>query len=353
MNIGTQMNGRYELLSFISPGGMGEVWVAKDLVLERNVAIKMVNDYYIKQNPSAAKILRDEAIAGASLLGNPNIVSILDFGNAIFNDNDNYYIVMEYVNGINLQKWIDEIRKKVDSVTYYNISLLISLEICRAIEFAHKKNIQHRDIKPLNVFLSNQGSIKIGDFGLARFVNAVTRTHTVKNLNSPAYTAPEQWKGEKALKETDLYQLGCTLYQLLTGVLPFEKDNLAAIAYSHITELPIEPKLVSNVISEDLSKKILELLEKEPRNRAALWEVIDCIAQEIQTVFHIQANFTKKTGKQLKLIAEITELGIEYMKNSEVDRVFPDYSEILSEGIELILSGILDFKILKKASEIS
>ncbi|MBV7276060.1 serine/threonine protein kinase [Clostridiaceae bacterium UIB06] len=344
---GSKINEKYELMEFVAPGGMGEVWKAKDLILNRNVALKFVNAHYVKQNPKAEKILLDEAIAAASLLGHPNAIAILDFNKFTIENGDNYYIAMEFVDGVTVEKWIDGIKPTIDAITYYNISLLISLHICRAIEYAHKEGIQHRDIKPLNVFLSKHGLIKVGDFGIAKFIDEATRTHTVKDVSSPGYTAPEQWKGEKQGISTDIYQLGCTLYHILTGRLPFTKNSIAAMAYAHLNDVPARPNEISNIISEQISDIIMKLIEKEKDERPSIWEVVNVIANEIQKPYKLNANFTNKKDEEIKKIYEITEIDMEKMKKSIVKIDFPDYSEVLSEGIQLILSGVKEFKILK------
>lgn len=351
LTLGSKINNRYELVKFIAPGGMGEVWKAKDLILDRNVALKFVNENYIKQNPKAKKILLDEAKAASSLLGHPNVIVVLDFDKVEILGNENYYIVMEFVDGISVEKWIEEIKPIIDATTYYNISLLISLQICKAIECSHKKGIQHRDIKPLNVFLSQDGLVKVGDFGIAKFINEVTRTHTVWNASSPGYTAPEQWKGEKPTIYTDIYQLGCTLYHILTGHLPFEKNSIASMAYAHVNDVALAPNKVSNIISKDISDMIMNLIQKDEDKRGELWEILDCIAKEIQKQYEFQCDFSSKNDKELKNIYEITEIDEETMKAGHAEIDFPDYSEVLSEGIELILSGVTEFKILRESQK--
>ncbi|WP_277467774.1 MULTISPECIES: serine/threonine-protein kinase [unclassified Paenibacillus] len=341
--MGSKINERYELIEFIAPGGMGEVWKAIDHTLTRNIAIKMVNGNYLKQNPSAADILLDEAKAGASLLGHPNVVSIIDFGSFQISNVLNYFIVMELVDGINVNRWIEEYKPLIDKTTYYNISLFIALEVCRAVAYAHRKGILHRDIKPLNIFLSKFGLIKVGDFGLARFIEAVTRSHTVWDLGTPSYTAPEQWKGEKATKETDIYQLGCTLYHLFTGKPPFEKNSGAALMYAHLNDNPTAPHFVSDIIPQDLSEQLLKLLDKEPNKRCSLWEINDKLADQIQRKFTMEGNFHLLSDAQKEKVNEITELEINAKTPTKF--TFPDFSEILSESIELILEGITDLKI--------
>lgn len=342
---GTIINNRYELLEGIYRGGMGEVWVVKDKVLGRKVALKTVNTKYLEQNPKAISILFDEANTGAKLIGHPNVVTVLDFGEYTFNSTSTHFLAMEYVEGMTVGKWINDIKPKLDPLTYYNISLLIAWEICKAISFAHRKGILHRDIKPLNVFLSDYGVTKVGDFGLARFVDAVTRTHTVWKAMSPAYAAPEQWKGEKHTENTDIYQLGCTLYHIFTGSLPFDLSGLPVLMNAHLNEKPEPPHIISDLIPENLSNKILGTLEKKPKNRTDLWQINDAIADEIQIKYILEIDVHEESEPIQKIVSEITEFGLESLKKGSFEFTFPDFSEVLSESIQVILAGVTNFKV--------
>lgn len=219
--IGDVVNGRYKVVELIARGGMGEVWKCNDEFLDRPVAMKTVNPEYLATNPKALSILKDEAKTSARLIGHPNIVCTLDLEEYKGKGTSIHFIVMEYVRGPSVARWIGETSTKLDDVTNFNINLLIAWELCKALGYAHRQGILHRDIKPLNVFVSNYGTTKVGDFGLARFVEAITRTHTVWRAMSPAYAAPEQWQGQKQTFKTEVYQLGCTLYHIFTKKLPF------------------------------------------------------------------------------------------------------------------------------------
>lgn len=345
---GTTINGRYELNKLIARGGMGEVWQSKDHVLDRTIALKTVNASYLEANPKALAVLTDEAKTGARLLGHPNVVGVLDFGEFKDENSTSYFIVMEFIEGINIARWINEISPQIDDITYYNICLLISWELCRAIAFAHRKGILHRDIKPLNVFLSGYGLTKVGDFGLARFVEVVTRTHTVFNAMSPAYAAPEQWRGEKHTVETDFYQLGCTLYHIFTRQLPFEKQGLPAMMNAHLNEITVEPNRITSIIPEKLSKAIMELMSKKPEERLALWKLNDIIANEIQGKYKMTVSVHDKPKEIQDLVSDITELDEEKLAEGPYSFVFPDFSEVLAESIELILSGINEVAVTKE-----
>jgi serine/threonine-protein kinase len=351
LNIGTEINKRYKLVKLISRGGMGEVWLSNDVVLDRNVALKTVNANYIEANPKATQILKDEAKIGAKLIGHPNIVNVLDLG--VFEDKKTsssiYYIAMELVNGMTVANWINNTNLSLDSKNIYYIDLLIAWEMCKAIQFAHRNDILHRDIKPLNVFLSRYGITKVGDFGIARFVEAITRTHTVWNAMSPAYSAPEQWKGEKHNVATDIYQLGCTLYHLFTKKLPFEVSGLPAMMNSHLNEMPKKPSEISKNIPEQLSGVIMAAMNKDGTKRAEIWEINNIIANELQGHYTVKVNVSKKSKEIQDMVNKITEFNIEVLRKEEFVCDFPDFGEALSECMELILAGIEEIDITKKS----
>ncbi|MEK5175538.1 serine/threonine-protein kinase [Heyndrickxia sp. FSL W8-0496] len=343
------LNERYKLLQLLFRGGMGEVWVAKDIVLDRKVAIKTVSQILLNNDDSAIKVFQDEAKIGARLLGHPNIVAILDYG---IYENDtqekDYYIVMEYVEGMNVETFIKSFKSILDEETYYHICLLIAWEMGRAIDYAHKQGILHRDIKPLNSFISLFGVTKVGDFGLARIIDAVTRTHTVNDFQSPPYSAPEQWKGEKHVEGTDIYQFGCTLYHLFTGRLIFDKGKMA-LMYAHLNEEPQAPKDFCESMPVELSDKILGMVNKEIEDRTDLWEINDIIANELQKSFTLKVTVDKENTELIDKIVKITDFSSETLvEKGEAQFDFPDSNEVLSEGIQLILNGITSFSIIGK-----
>lgn len=345
MNTKTILNKRYQLLELIAPGGMGEVWKAFDKILNRNVAIKFTSPRFIESNPAAISIFQQEARVGASLLGHPNVVTILDYGKHSEQGQDVYYIVMEYVEGRTIEYFINRVKENLDEETYYNICLLIAWEVGKAIEYAHKQNILHRDIKPLNAFISKYGITKVGDFGLARFIDAVTRTHTVNNFKSPAYSAPEQWKGETHDTNTDIYQLGCTLYHLFTGKMIFEK-NAIALMFAHLNEKPVAPMEYSRHMNEELSTIIIGMVTKNSDDRKPLWELNDILAKELQKSYELTIELDQENDSTIEKVCEITDFPTEiFKKTGKHSFDFPDFNEVLAEGIELVLNGVFSFQI--------
>jgi len=344
---------KYKLIKLLARGGMGEVWIAEDIVLDRKVAIKTVYRNILKDNFSALEIFHDEAKIGASLLGHPNIVAVLDYGShKVENDEEEHFIVMEYVEGLNVAQFINKIKPEIDDDTYYYISLLIAWEIGKAINYAHKQGILHRDIKPLNAFLSNYGVTKVGDFGLARFIDEATRSHTVNDFKSPPYSAPEQWKGEKHSEKTDIYQLGCTLYHLFTSRFIFEQSRMA-LMLAHLNEEPQEPKKLCDRMSDELSEIIMQMVSKERADRGSLWQLNDILAKELQRKnFTLFVTVDKDNDEVIDKIYQITELDkAGFKRDGEQHFVFPDFNEILSEGIQLLLNDITSFRIVAEESK--
>lgn len=348
ISINDVVNNRYKVLTSIGRGGMGEVWKCKDEILGRYVALKTVNPEYLVTNPSAISILKDEAKIGAKLIGHPNIICTLDMGEYKARPSSIHFIVMEYISGPSIACWIKEKSPELDDFTNFNINLLIAWEICKALDFAHRKKILHRDIKPLNIFISDYGVTKVGDFGLAQFVEAITRTHTVCKAISPAYASPEQWKDKRQTIDSEIYQLGCTLYHLFTRKLPFDCAGLLALMNAHLNEKPKSPNKIIQLIPKKLSNAILGTLEKNPEDRIEHWELNDVIAEEIRSKYNMKID-VHNNGKTIqKKASTITDFDEKDLALGPYDFTFPDFSEVLSESIQLILSGIKNIKIIQK-----
>lgn len=345
--IGKEINNKYKLKRFIASGGMGDVWEAYDKILGRNIAIKFPRTLFVQSDSKALSILKSEAKTGAKLIGHPNIISVLDFGFFEEEGINHYYIVMELVNGIDVLEWINEYKGKIDESVYYRIGLMISLDLCKAIDYAHRNDILHRDIKPNNLFLSNLGITKIGDFGLSRFIEVATRTHTVKGSMTCGYAAPEQWNATKYTKDSDIYQIGCTIYHILTGELPFVRETLPGLMSAHLNQIPTLPNVVSNYISENLSKAILNAMEKKPDDRIEFWQLYEEIAKELIGTYRIELDVSDQEKEIIEIVGDITDFGIADMQEGVFPCIFADYGELLSESIQLILLGITNFKIVK------
>lgn len=256
MMIGTLLGNRYELLEKIGQGGMAEVYKAKCHLLNRFVSVKILKEEYSQDRDFVEKFKR-EATAAASLSDN-NIVNIYDVGTQ---DNINY-IVMEYINGKTLKEIILD-----NGGISCSTAIDIAIQIAKALDCAHKNNIVHRDIKPHNILVTEEGVVKVTDFGIAKASNSVTITNTSKIMGSAHYFSPEQAKGSFVDNRTDIYSLGIVLYEMVTGRVPYDAESPVSVALKHIQEPVVPPKQLNDAIPEGLNKLILKAIEKEPIRR--------------------------------------------------------------------------------------
>ena len=227
MLIGRLLGNRYKILELIGEGGMALVYKAECTLLQRVVAIKILRAQFSADREFVERFRR-EAQAAASL-SHPNVVNIFDVGQ----EDEIHYIVMEYIPGRNLKEIIQE-----EAPFSLNRALRITLQICEALRHAHEHNIVHRDIKPHNILMTADGTVKVTDFGIARAVTASGFTQTGVVMGSVQYFSPEQAKGLPVGPQSDLYSLGCILYEMLTGEVPFTGESPIAIALKHLQEEP-------------------------------------------------------------------------------------------------------------------
>jgi len=253
---GRILGGRYELLEKIGGGGMALVYKAKCRLLNRFVAVKLLRPEFTTDE-EFVKRFRVEAQAAASL-SHPNIVSIYDVGQ----EDDLHYIVMEYVNGITLKEYIMQ-----KGVLNWKEAVNIVIQICSAIEHAHKNHIVHRDIKPHNILLTKDGVAKVTDFGIARAVTSSTITVAGNAIGSVHYFSPEQARGGFSDEKSDLYSLGIVLYELVTGRVPFNGESPVAVALKHIQDIPQEPINLKPDIPQGVNDIIMIAMEKDQKNR--------------------------------------------------------------------------------------
>ncbi len=250
VNIGTIIGNRYEILEKVGTGGMADVYRAKDHRLNRFVALKVLKTEYSEDTKFVSKF-RQEAQAVAAIT-HPNIVSVYDVGE----EEGMHYIVMEFVDGITLKRYIDQKGKlKVKE------AVGIALQIAAGLDAAHSNNIIHRDIKPQNILISREGTAKVSDFGIAKA--ASSNTITANAMGSVHYISPEQARGGFSDEKSDIYSLGVTLYEMLSGTMPFTGESAVAVALAHIQEdaAPLAaidatiPKGLSNIVSKCMQKK--------------------------------------------------------------------------------------------------
>ncbi len=253
---GQKINSRYEIIKSIGEGGMANVYLANDTILDRYVAVKVLRGDLATDEKFVRRFQR-EALS-ASSLSHPNIVEIYDVGE----DCGDYYIVMEYIEGKNLKQLL----KKRGKLTIAEV-VDIMIQITSAMSLAHDSLIIHRDLKPQNILIKDDGEIKITDFGIAMALNATQLTQTNSAMGSVHYFPPEQANGKGSSLKSDVYSLGIMMYELLTGNLPFKGDNAVEIALKHLKE-PI-PKVTSELpeTPQSIENIIVKATAKNPKNR--------------------------------------------------------------------------------------
>lgn len=252
-------NGRYELHRRLGRGGMAEVYLASDQMLDRPVAVKVLFPA-LATDPGFVERFRREAQRAAAL-NHPNIVSVYDWGEA----NGTYFIVMEYVEGDSLAELI-----QAEGRLHPDRAAEIASDMAAALGFAHRGGVIHRDVKPGNVLISPEGAVKVADFGIARAISDssdqnLTKTGSV--MGTATYFSPEQARGAAVDPRSDVYSLGCVLYEMITGHPPFSGENAVAIAYKHVQETPVPPRQIDPALPDTLEAIILKCLAKNPANR--------------------------------------------------------------------------------------
>jgi serine/threonine-protein kinase len=256
------LSDRYELGEILGFGGMSEVHLARDLRLHRDVAVKVLRAD-LARDPSFYLRFRREA-QNAAALNHPAIVAVYDTGEAETAGGPLPYIVMEYVDGVTLRDIVH-----TDGPMPPRRALEVIADACQALNFSHQHGIIHRDVKPANIMISKAGAVKVMDFGIARALadssNSVTRTAAV--IGTAQYLSPEQARGERVAARSDVYSLGCVLYEMLTGEPPFVGDSPVAVAYQHVREDPVPPSQRHPGISPELDAVVLKALTKNPDNR--------------------------------------------------------------------------------------
>ncbi|MCX4302439.1 MAG: Stk1 family PASTA domain-containing Ser/Thr kinase [Clostridia bacterium] len=254
--IGKMLNNRYEILEKIGNGGMATVYKAKCHVLNRYVAIKILRDEFTTDSEFIKKF-NTEAQSAASLT-HPNIVSIYDVGN----EDNLYYIVMELIQGKTLKDIIME-----DGVLSWKWSVNIAIQIASALETAHRNNIIHRDIKPHNIIITEDGMAKVTDFGIAKAVSNSTITAFGTTIGSVHYFSPEHARGGYTDAKSDIYSLGIVMYEMLTGKVPFDADTPVSVALKQVQEEPVEPIKYNENIPIGVNRIILKAMQKDPNTR--------------------------------------------------------------------------------------
>ena len=254
--VGKRLDGRYEIREIIGVGGMAVVYKAFDNVENRFVAIKILKDEFLS-NQEFLRRFKNESKAIA-MLSHPNIVNVYDvsFGDLI------QYIVMEYIDGITLKEFIER-----EGSLRWKDAVHFTIQILRALQHAHDRGIVHRDVKPQNIMVLSDGTIKVTDFGIARFARSDQRTITDKAIGSVHYISPEQARGEKTDEKTDIYSVGVMLYEMLTGKLPFQAESAVSVAIMQLQREPQLPTEVNPSIPLGLEQITMHAMQKSQDRR--------------------------------------------------------------------------------------
>ena len=322
---GQKISDRYQIIKSIGEGGMANVYLAYDTILDRNVAVKVLRGDLATDEKFVRRFQR-EALS-ASSLSNPNIVEVYDVGE----DNGEYYIVMEYVEG----KHLKNLLKKRGKLTVPEV-IDIVLQITNGLSVAHDSYIIHRDIKPQNILILDNGLIKITDFGIAVAMNATQLTQTNSVMGSVHYLPPEQASGKGATLQSDIYSIGILMYELLTGKLPFKGDNAVEIALKHLKEpmpsirdeIPDIPQSVENII--------LKATAKNPKNRYAdaremHEDLKTCLDESRANELKITFKYPEHDYDDTKLFKTVKEPKKETKKDEKKD--IKDGEEIIAKRI--------------------
>lgn len=249
--------GRYEIIKKIGKGGMGVVYHAHDPQIDRSVALKVLREDRVVSEDFVLRFFKEAKFIGR--LSHPNIVTVYDVGR----DHGTIYIAMEYLQGQPFNEVIRSGRLSIGQI------IDIALQVANALGYAHEKGIVHRDIKPSNIILTNEGDVKLTDFGIARAEdsNAAQQTQTGVILGTPFYMSPEQVMGKKIDGRSDLFSLGVILYELIVGRKPFKGDHFTAIFRAITDDIPVAPLKIDNSIPQSLSDLIMKALSKNPDER--------------------------------------------------------------------------------------
>ena len=294
--VGKRLDGRYEVQEIIGVGGMSVVYKAYDNVDDRIVAIKILKDEFLN-NEEFKRRFKNESKAIA-LLSHENIVRVYDvnFGEKL------QYIVMEYIDGITLKEYIN----KQNSITW-NDAVYFMTQILRAVQHAHDKGIVHRDIKPQNIILLPNGTLKVTDFGIARFSRSETKTLTEQAIGSVHYIAPEQAKGEQTDVRADIYSMGVVLYEMLAGKVPFDSENAVSVALMQVQANAEKLTQINPNIPKGLEQICVHAMQKNPDDRyqSATEMLLDIeeIIKNPNTVF----NYASNTEPQTKSVPIVTD----------------------------------------------
>ena len=313
--IGKRLDGRYEVHELLGVGGMAYVYRAYDKIESRWVAIKILKEE-LSNNSDFLRRFRNESKAIA-VLSHPNIVKVYDvsFGDRI------QYIVMEFIDGITLKQYIEQ-----QGEIKWREALYFTVQILRALQHAHEKGIIHRDIKPQNIMLLEDGTIKVTDFGIARFSQAETQTMTDKAIGSVHYIAPEQARGGYINDKADIYSVGVMLYEMLTGQLPFVADNAVSVAIMQMQAEPTPPTRINPAIPKGLEEITMHAMEKNPAQRfpsaADMLEDVERFRRNPEIVFNYGNQMDHAYARGTDIYDDVRSTPQKYNDNYEYEEEY-------------------------------
>lgn len=283
--IGNIIADRYKIINKIGSGGTADVYLAWDGKLNRYVAIKILSKTYASEKNFVARFKKEAQILAR--LNDPNIVAIYDWGQY----DNSYFICMEYVEGQSLEEIIDK-----QGIISPEVTARYAIQICSALEVAHKNNLIHRDIKPQNIIVTPDGTVKITDFGIAKSL-IEDNTKTINILGTVYYISPEQAQGKILSYSTDIYSLGVVLYEMLTADLPFRGENSIEISLKHINEKPIRPSALVSNIPPEIEKILMHCIEKNPQKR---YENVSALKADLQNFLNKKPLLIEKQQEREK-----------------------------------------------------
>ena len=333
--VGKVIGNRYEMLEKIGEGGMATVYKARCNILKRYVAVKVLREEFTTDEEFIRRF-NTEAQAAASLT-HPNIVSIFDVGH----EDNVYYIVMELVQGKTLKEIINE-----DGVLPWKWSVNIAIQVASALETAHKNNIVHRDIKPHNIIITEDGIAKVTDFGIAKAVSNSTITAFGTTIGSVHYFSPEHARGGYTDAKSDIYSLGVVMYEMLTGRVPFDADTPVSIALKHMQEKPVEPMKLNPSIPFAINKIIMKAMEKEPSLRYQnATEMLKDLSMALKDP---EGGFVKSNAEKLQYTQRVPVLGEEPQvevkkdgKKGKLAKYFEEHPTAKKVGITVIIAVLV------------
>lgn len=335
--IGKLLDNRYELLEVIGTGGMAMVYKAQDHRLNRSVAVKILKSD-LAEDADFRRRFRDESQAVA-MLSHPNIVSVYDVSRG-----ETEYIVMELIDGITLKQYMER-RGKLN----WREALHFITQIMRGLSHAHSRGIIHRDIKPQNVMILRDGSVKIADFGIARLESAKQQTMTQQALGSVHYISPEQAKGDRTDARSDIYSAGVVLYEMLTNRLPFEGDSAVSIAIQHLSSVPLTPCEIDPTVPKALEKICMKAMASDINKRYPTAEAMIADLEEFRKNPDTSLDFTieelreKPSSEPTMALPKMKDVAAHLAKREEPPAIEAEYEEVRPASLPraLIITAIL------------